>query len=78
MSVKAVCGRRPTANGQGDQVHVDKKTILTVIFHRFHSAPVGWPGPDAAAPGTAGSAVPAAYKTNLYPNPLHHPRTLSC
>ena len=41
ITVKAVCDRRPTGNGQGDQAHVHAKTTLTVIFHRFDPAPVG-------------------------------------
>jgi hypothetical protein len=41
ITVKAVRDRSPTSDCQGDQVHVHAKTALTVIFHRFDSAPVG-------------------------------------
>jgi len=55
ITVKAVCARRPTANGQGDQVHVHTKTTLTAIFHRFDPAPVGRMARTELSPsGTAG------------------------
>ena len=38
ITVKAVCDRRPTGNGQGDQAPVHAMTTLTVIFHRFDPA----------------------------------------
>jgi transposase-like protein len=42
ITVKGVCARRPTANGQRGQVHVHHAmTTLTVIFRRFDPAPVG-------------------------------------
>jgi hypothetical protein len=41
ITVKAVCHRRPTGDGQDDQVHVHAKTTLTVILPRFDPAPVG-------------------------------------
>ena len=41
ITVKAVCDRRTTGHSQEDQAQVHAKTTLTVVFHRFDSAPVG-------------------------------------
>jgi hypothetical protein len=41
ITVKAVCARRITGDGQDDQVHLHAKTTLTVILARFDPAPVG-------------------------------------
>ena len=55
ITVKAVCDRRTTGNGQDDQVHVHAKTTLTVIFRRFDPAPVGrMARTGLGLPGTAG------------------------
>ena len=50
ITVKAVCDRRPTGNGQDDQVHVHAKTTLTVIFHRFDSGAGRKDGQDRTLP----------------------------
>jgi hypothetical protein len=70
ITVKAVRDRRPTVNGQEDQVHVHHaKTTLTVIFHRFHSAPV-W--------GIARNKQPTSGVTgrcsSLFHQAKHYPR----